>query len=403
MQPRPCTVWDTSDRELVLWIDRPSAFFGLTILMIMFLPIIAILLTGVGVVAMLVFWAAIFFSDHFLVFRRNCLEWHMGFFNPMVRVSHFPRNPKAGLVVRRTFLSDGNPGFNLVWSGGSAQWLIEENADPDVIKNLIELIISSTGSELTHENFDEPVFGHVLAPKGPLTCSASAVQEFGERVRKLREELPRLRFGPIFQPESDGDQKLTLQTDPVIPVEVDSLGSLKISQEKRFAPFNEFVVFQHRDEGTPIGAESFPRCGRGLSIDEAREIGMALKGGPTRHLFLGFSAVKEGAIRTLSNALGEGQLMGMGFLWIAPGEKIPEMESHLSEIAYAATMLGLGSVTILTTDFDDGCEERLLEGLNLCPSIRRVKVFRIDEVGNRLEIPTPKLQGLLDRNPRSNQ
>lgn len=208
---------------------------------------------------------------------------------------------------------------------------------------------------------------------------------------------------PWFNPNSPYDQKVTTYLEPQNPVEVDTPNALRFVQSEEFYPRNQFVVYQQ-------WGEEIPDVGRPLywfDLKAATTVAEIIKGGPTRKLILICTTFQPGSIRRFAEEMVQdqsknngNQLEFLGFFWYFSGDDITDDSDYAAEIAFATNCLSLKRLSILTGAFNNECEDRLFEGLQQNTSLQHFGVFYKSEEYTWQQIPTPKIDELVNNNRR---
>jgi len=195
----------------------------------------------------------------------------------------------------------------------------------------------------------------------------------------------------FFDIESPNDQKLTLYDERKEPIETDTIDGLRKIQSKAFIPLNHFIIYQHWGDGESDDGVPY-RLYTALEKSKAENIAKILKCGQVKNFIFICTMFMPGAIRTFTDIMLEGTphyLDMLGFFWGLSGDDMTDEVENAYDIADAANRLKIKRLSILTAEFDSGCENRLAEGLRGNSTLRRFGVFRNDERNEFPRFPTP--------------
>lgn len=200
---------------------------------------------------------------------------------------------------------------------------------------------------------------------------------------------------PFFDPSSAADKRLATYGDRCpIPLEVDTPEGFARTQQPPFAAGADFVVYQNWG---PTTRGSDGRLGRPfmwLAEERARDLGAALRDGPTTKLWLVVTMFGPGALRAFADAVGPGQLEMLGLLWYFSGDDFTDEAENAADVAYLARTLGLSRLAILTAAWDAGCEARLAKALEGQDTLEVLRVFEKDDGATWPRVATPLLDEL---------
>ena len=157
-----------------------------------------------------------------------------------------------------------------------------------------------------------------------------------------------------YDPGSADDVSVVCGSIEGATFEADDLGVVEfIGHDPKMAA-NDVLIFQTwKNPARPPGAI----CS--LDPDRARQLGRSLKGGCFRTVALVVTTIQEGALSALAQELGKGQLRRLCLLWAMSGDDLTDALEVVEELGAVCRNLGLQELSILTSVFDDQCDQLL--------------------------------------------
>lgn len=203
---------------------------------------------------------------------------------------------------------------------------------------------------------------------------------------------------PWFNPNSENDRRLLMST-PAALLETDSPQVLKDIAKPKYAPHNQFVLYQPWREPSSPGNV---RLLGALTESMAPEIGAALVGGPVKHFFLITGGVFPGALTALKNALQGHRLETLGLFWYYSGDDMTDDPRVVEDLVGLCQACKTERLSLLTAAVDSVVERRLADGLLNAPYMREVSVFEKDDHARYPRFRTPMLEAMLrERAPKA--
>lgn len=184
---------------------------------------------------------------------------------------------------------------------------------------------------------------------------------------------------PFFDVNSASDQRLTGIDDDLYPLETDNLKFFRMIADPAFLPHNHGLVYQQWGPEQIADDGSSSRSYYWLDRPTAQAIGTILRDSPVQTLILVFTMPQPGALQELAEKIGPDRLKTLTLCWYFSGDDCSDNPGTLQETGRAATTLGLESLTILTSAWNQNCDEALLRGLGHNQTLRSIRILRKDD------------------------
>jgi hypothetical protein len=194
-----------------------------------------------------------------------------------------------------------------------------------------------------------------------------------------------------FNPRLEADRHVLMST-PTHLLETDSPKVLSEIAQAKYAPHNEFVLYQPWRE--PNGDSNLRMLGA-LTESMTPAIGSALSGGPVKHFFLITGGIFPGALTALRDSLNGHRLETLGLFWYYSGDDMTDDPRVVDDLIGLCQACKTERLSLLTAAVDSVVEDRLVKGFANAPLMKECSVFEKDDNARYPRFRTPTLDALL--------